>query len=325
VLEAAFGAARAFFQPAYSGLIPQTVPERAIGDARALTEWMTNVATLVGPALATVLVLGVGAGTAFAFDAATFAVSALLLSRVRPRERGETAAAGQGTLLAELREGWREVRSRAWVWVTIAAFTGAVLCMFAQWNALAPMVSRELYGSAGAFGVLETAIGVGAVCGAIASIHFRPRRPLACGLLMSLVWPVQLAVFALGAPLPVVMVLAFGTGWAFSLLMIWWETALAHHIPPHMLSRVSAYDWMGSLALLPLGYLIAGPLAGALGARAVLGAGSAIGFLLLALALAPRATRTLAARPQHSATPAPARTHALQRDAVPRGEVQYTK
>ena len=85
VIEALFGAAQAFFQPAYSGLLPQTVPEHLIQDARALTESVSNVAFMVGPALATALVLGIGAGEAFAFDAATFIVSALLLARVRPR------------------------------------------------------------------------------------------------------------------------------------------------------------------------------------------------------------------------------------------------
>ena len=68
VIEAGYGAAQAFFQPAYSGLVPQTVPEELILDARGLTEWMANLASLLGPALATVLVLGVGAGEAFAFE-----------------------------------------------------------------------------------------------------------------------------------------------------------------------------------------------------------------------------------------------------------------
>ena len=76
MIEALFGAAQAFFQPAYSGLLPQTVPEELIQDARALTESMSNLAFLIGPALATALVLGIGAGEAFAFDAATFVLSA---------------------------------------------------------------------------------------------------------------------------------------------------------------------------------------------------------------------------------------------------------
>ena len=50
---------------------------------------------------------------------------------------------------------------------------------------------------------------------------------------------------------------------------------------------------MGSLALLPLGYLVAGPLASAFGARTVLGVGSVIGLVLLLVALLPRSTREL--------------------------------
>ena len=79
LIEGLFGAAQAFFQPAYTGLIPQTVPEEEILQANALTEWMSNLAFLIGPALATVLVLGVGAGEAVAFDAITFVFSAVML------------------------------------------------------------------------------------------------------------------------------------------------------------------------------------------------------------------------------------------------------
>ncbi len=87
VIEAAFGAAQAFFQPAYTGLIPQTVPEELIQEASALTQSMENLAFLVGPAIATALVLGVGAGEAFALDAATF-----VLER-RPPHPGASARA----------------------------------------------------------------------------------------------------------------------------------------------------------------------------------------------------------------------------------------
>jgi MFS family permease len=112
-------------------------------------------------------------------------------------------------------------------------------------------------------------------------------------MLLVLAWPIQDGLFALGTPVSVVVGCAFATGFGFSLLMIWWETALAHHIPPAALSRVSAWDWMGSLALLPLGYLLAGPLAELFGARTVLGVGSVIGLALLALGLASRSVREL--------------------------------
>ena len=67
-----------------------------------------------------------------------------------------------------------------------------------------------------------------------------------------------------------VLVLALLNGVGFSLFIVWWETALARHIPPQALSRVSSYDWFGSVAFVPLGYLIAGPAAGLTGTRTLL-------------------------------------------------------
>jgi MFS family permease len=295
VIEALFGAAEAFFQPAYTGLVPQAVPESLIQDARALSESMSNVALLVGPALATALVLGVGAGEAFAFDAATFLLSALLLMRMNPRSRGNAPAST--SVVGDLRAGWHQVASRSWVWVTIVAFTGSLLCVYAQWFALAPGVARSAYGSAGVFGVLQTIVGAGAVIGSAVALRWRPRFPLRTGLIVVLGWPLLSAALALLAPEAVLAVLALVTGFGFAVCLIWWETALAHHIPPHALSRVSSYDWMGSLALLPVGYFVAGPLAAAFGARTVLGVGSGIGLVLLLTALIPRSTRTLSGPP----------------------------
>ena len=62
LIEVFFGAAWALFQPAYIGLIPQTVPEGEIQAAQALTGFSTNLATVLGPVIATALVLTVGAG-----------------------------------------------------------------------------------------------------------------------------------------------------------------------------------------------------------------------------------------------------------------------
>ena len=71
------------------------------------------------------------------------------------------------------------------------------------------------------------------------------------------------------------------------------STALAQRIPPHLLSRVSAWDDMGSLALVPIGYLLAGPVAEAYGAVEVMAVGGALGSAIMLLALVPRSTRQL--------------------------------
>src|SRR5262249_35589867 len=129
VIEAVFGAAEAFFRPAYTGLVPQTVPERLLQDANAATSFVNTVAEVAGPALATALVLGIGAGWAFALDAATFLVSAAFLIRLKPRKRGKAQV--QRTLVHELREGWSEFTKRAWVWATVAIFSFLLIFAFA--------------------------------------------------------------------------------------------------------------------------------------------------------------------------------------------------
>jgi MFS family permease len=291
VIEALFGAAEAFFRPAYTGLVPQTVPEEMIQEARAANSTVETIAAFAGPALATALVLGLGAGWAFALDAVTFLVSALFLTRVRPRERG--AAPARQTVLAELREGYAEVRARAWIWVTLVAFALALLLSFGPWTTLGPTVAEEDYGSSGVFGLLAAAIGAGTMVGALIGFRWRPLHPLRVGFLCVLPWPAVTAAFALGVPLGVLVPLFVAAGVGLTLFDIWWDTALAERVPPHTLSRVSAYDWMGSLALLPLGYVLAGPLGEALGPALVLGAGSALALLALAAGMAVRETWTL--------------------------------
>jgi hypothetical protein len=82
-----------------------------------------------------------------------------------------------------------------------------------------------------------------------------------------------------------------------------WETTVQRHVPPESLSRVSSYDWFGSLALDPIGLAIWGPIAGAIGIAASLWTASG---LLIAGALALFAVpeiRRLPAFPPRDATP----------------------
>ena len=87
-------------------------------------------------------------------------------------------------------------------------------------------------------------------------------------------------------PLALLAVVFVVSGAGLALFDVWWQTALAQRIPPHALSRVSSYDWMGSLALLPLGYLLAGPLGQALGNVEVVIAGGVIAFAVALLGFA---------------------------------------
>lgn len=291
VIEACFGTAEAFYRPAFSGLVPQTVPEDEIQPARAAFGTVETIAEFAGPALATALVLGVGPGWAFALDAATFLVSAAFLVRLQPRRRGEQAV--RTTVLGELREGWSEVRSRTWIWVIVAAFSLGLLTAFGPWMTLGPTISIERYDTRAVYGILASAMGAGTIAGALIGFRWRPRFPMRTGMLLALPLPVALGAFGLGLPVAVLLPIFVLTGTGIALFDIWWHTALAERVPPHMLSRVTAYDWMGSLALLPVGYVLAGPLGEALGAVEVLSAGSAIALAALAGSLLFRDVRRL--------------------------------
>jgi MFS family permease len=291
VIGALYGSAEAFFRPAYTGLIPQTVREADIQSAQALSGLSAELATFVSPALATALLLGVGAAAVFAVDAATFALSASLLLRVHVRQRGATVE--RAGALREFRDGWQAVRERTWVWATIAGFSVAVFAALAPFFVLGATVGHEVYGSAAVYGWATAAWGAGTVSGVAIGARWRPRRPMFAGVLAATSWPAVIAVFAVGPPLGVLYAVMAAGGIGLGAFQAWWETALAERIPPHLLSRVSAWDWMGSLALLPLGYAFTGPLADAVGARWVMAVGGVIGTAATAAALLPHSTRSL--------------------------------
>lgn len=300
-IEMAFGGAEAFFRPAAEGVLPQTVPERDIQPARAITSMSNNIAEFAGPATATALVLGAGAGWAFALDAATFLVSAGFLSRVRPRRReraigqdtGAQASSGKG-ILAEIKAGSREVRARTWVWATLLTFCAVLFFGLAPWFVLGPVIARSQYGHVSVYGWLEAAVGLGTIAGSLVAVNWRPRFPMRTAMLTIMAWPVAAILYGAQAPLGLVLPFAVLAGSGIAVFDVLWTTALAERIPPARLSRVSSYDWMVSGALLPLGYALAGPLASALGAVTVMLGGSVLALLTFALGLLPRETRTLA-------------------------------
>ena len=101
--------------------------------------------------------------------------------------------------------------------------------------------------------------------GGVSGLRLRPARPLLlCGWLTLLEVPL-FAFFALGYGTPALICAAVLCGISAALVNVLWETTLQEQIPPEALSRVSAFDWMGSLAFYPLGMIIAGPIAAVIG------------------------------------------------------------
>ncbi|MGN6245968.1 MAG: MFS transporter [Motilibacteraceae bacterium] len=300
VLQAVFGAAEAFFRPAVLGLVPQVTRADRLQEANALLALTNNLALMVGPAVAGLLVATVGAGGALAIDAATFVVSALTLLPMRPHPV-PASDAGRSSFADELRGGWHEVRSRSWVWSVILAFAAYHTFVLPGVFVLGPLVAEELRGGASSWGLISTGFGVGAVLGSVLALRWKPHRPgVVVGVLLA-VASSQAAICA--SPLPTLAVAALEavTGVAVSVLFTVWETALQERIPQAAQARVSSFDYLGSLTLMPLGLVVIGPLGHLIGNVQAALLATSLSLTVSLLAAVGRPLRDL--RP---ATPAPA-------------------
>src|SRR5215218_637104 len=143
VIAAVHGAGVAFFVPASSGLVPDTVSPARLQQANALMGISRHVFGVAGPALSGVLVAAFGPGWVYAIDAVTFAASAWFLVQLPVLE----SAGERKNFVADLVEGWRELTARTWVWTSILYF-GVWNLAVAPFFVLGPVVcERELNGA----------------------------------------------------------------------------------------------------------------------------------------------------------------------------------
>jgi MFS family permease len=272
-LQALGGAAFAFFTPASSGLVPQTVPPALLQRANGLMSVARYSAYVVGAAAGGALVATIGSGWAIGLDAATFGVSVLLLVAMRIPAAAATMQAPK--FVRELAEGWRAFTEHLWVWLITVWISLYFLISYAPFFVLGPYVAKQSMHGAAGWAFVLTGEAVGALAGALAGGRVRLRRPLVTIGLTFLVTGLQLVLLAAHAPLATIAIAAALAGFAFSFGSVVWETELQRTIEPSKLSRVSAYNWMGAMAFLPAGYAIAGPVAAAIGVSTTLWIGAA--------------------------------------------------
>jgi MFS family permease len=297
VLQFVRGSAEAFFRPAQSGLLPHTVSAGQLQQANALRGLTESLGVTLGAALGGLLVAAIGSGWAIGIDSLTYLVSAGFLWGLRglvvpathtlsgslsAAESGLTAGLADGSdglstvldgslddeptsFLADLRDGWQEFRSRTWLWVVVCEAALFHLLIIAPLMVLGPLVAKHSLGGAAAWGAILASHGVGQVLGGVSGLRLRPARPLLlCGWLTLLEVPL-FAFFALGYGTTALIAAAALCGISAALVNVLWETTLQEQIPPEALSRVSAFDYMGSLAFYPLGIMIAGPIEAVIG------------------------------------------------------------
>jgi Major Facilitator Superfamily len=262
-LQAAGGAAVAFYSPASYGLTREVVPEEQLQQANGLLATARYAAFPLGAAVGGSIVALIGPGTALLVDAGTYATSALLLSQIRVES---IAKAGAG-FLRELREGWSAFVEQTWVWVLVLWISLYFLITYAPFFVLGPYVAKHSMNGASSWAWVVTGEGIGALLGAIAGLRWRPRLPMVTAGFLLMLTAVQNLVLAFHPTTLLLSVAATGAGFSFALGSVIWDTTLQRTIPPAKLARVASYGWMGAMVFLPAGYALAGPIAMAIGLK----------------------------------------------------------
>jgi hypothetical protein len=284
------GAGNAFFSPALSGLVVQLAPPEQLGNANALFGMAGPAASVAGPALAGILIAVGSPAVPIAADAGTYAVSAVALALLRFPDAGRPAAR---SLLQDLADGWAEFSARSWLWLQTVQFTLFNLLTWGPYLVLGPVLARQYLGGARAWGAVLACYGGGAVLGGLLALGRRPRRPLLFATATTLGFPLPPLALALHLPAAAVAAGALLAGLGSALGGAIATTVTQQRLPAAVLSRVGAFNMVGAYAFGPLAFIAAGPVAAAVGARAVLGFGAAWAVFGTLAVLAAPSIRTM--------------------------------
>src|ERR1700739_982429 len=291
-LESLTGIGMAIFYPASSALLPRLVPEQSLQEASAVSRLAMNGAQIGGAVLAGFVVAAIKPGWALAIcGIGLLATLPLRLSlRVTALERTH-----QPGMLRELREGWSECRSHTWLWVIVCQFAVVLAAWYGSFSVLGPVVARAHLGGAAAWGTITGAESFGLIVGGLISLRFSPRRPMRFVVLSGASIAISPLALAMLWPLPAICAASFALGTAMEIMMVQWTVALARNIQPEKLARVSSYDAFGSIMAMPVGAVLAGPIAAWAGVSVTQYGAAALIVVASALAFIPREIRTLRA------------------------------
>jgi MFS family permease len=293
-LSALNGAVSALAFPASAALTPQTVPASVRQQANALLRLASNTAMIVGSAVGGALVAAIGPGWGLATDAATFFLSAgaFALLRIGPVARSDSRAG----FLADLRTGWGEFTARTWVWAIVVAFSLINMVFGAGQRILGPLVAEASIGRA-YWGLVLAAETAGMLVGGLFALRWMPARALLAGMLWMLPSAALLLALGLTPHVAVLVPVALCSGFGIEQFAVAWETSVQQHIPADRLARVYSYDMLGSLIAVPLGQVVIGPVAGAVGTAPTLVGAALIAIAATLASLASRSVRTVRAQP----------------------------
>jgi MFS family permease len=285
-LVAVYGAGAAFFAPAFDAIVPDVLPRPLLAQANSLDQFVRPLALrLAGPALGGIVIGAVGVGWAFAIDAASFCASAVAVFAMSPLRRAVPPRGG--SLLREIGAGFGYVRSHVWLWGTFVSAAVAYLLFMGPVEVLVPfVVKNDLHAGAVDLGIVFAAGGLGSVgCAVVMGQSGLPRRDIT---FMYVCWTLATAAVAgygLASSVWQLMLASLVFNALETAGTIVWATAKQRHVPPELLGRVSSFDWLISIGLLPLSFALTGPVSAAIGAQATLVCAGVFGAVVTFAAL----------------------------------------
>jgi DHA3 family tetracycline resistance protein-like MFS transporter len=299
VLVAVYGAGDALFPAAFNALVPQLVPAGQLVQANAVDQLVRPLMLqMIGPAVGGVIVAAAGAGTAFLVDAGTFVLSIVALSLMRsyPVVRDPTA---ESSIVGEVREGFRFVRSQTWLWGTLVCAALFLLVYLGPWDVLLPyVIKNELGATARDLGFVYAASGLGAVLAAVVMAQRElPRRAITFMYVGFTLEVAMMVVYGTATAVWPMLIAAFVAGISIASASVIWLTLLQRHVPGRLLGRVTSLDWLVSISLTPISFAITGPVAAAIGVRETLVGAGIVGAAITAAFLFLPGMRDLERRP----------------------------
>lgn len=257
-----FGISWGVFWPAFGGLMPALVGEEDLQKANSTNQFVANLAIILGTATGGILVSTLGSTLALMIDASSFIICGAVVFSMRHLT---VSSDSQTSMLDDLRHGWKVFLSFRWIVAIVAAFGLIVMCWAAAENVLGPLISLKHFSGAKSWSIVLSSEAVGFVVGSILGMKIKPKYPMRFLMIATFSVPIYILTMAKPQPLWVIAAGAFALGVTFDLWGAIWTTALQKEVPRDSLSRVSAFDGMGSLSLRPLGLAIAAPLADTMG------------------------------------------------------------
>jgi len=257
-LALALGMVGAFDNPARQSFVMEMVGRERIVNAVALHSVMINAARIVGPALAGVLIVTVGIAMCFLLNAVSYLALLLALALMRPRELER--AAPQQRRRGQLREGFAYVANAPLLRTVL--LMSAVTGLFSyEFEVSLPLLARFTFnGDANTFGLMFTAMGVGAVIGGLHTAS-RPDRTPESAARLAAVFGLAIAAVAVAPSLWIAVAALTVVGGAGTSFLAVSNSLLQLHTRPEMRGRVLALRAVAFLGTRPLG----APLIGVIG------------------------------------------------------------